>query len=85
MRGDTKYLQTSDDVYIAYQVAGAGAVDVAVDFHMYAGNVDLIWEEPDWGALLAAMAAEVRVILHDRRGTGVSSRNVPPAKFSGFR
>jgi class 3 adenylate cyclase len=53
-------------------------VDVAVDFHMYAGNVDLIWEEPDWGPTIAAISAEARVILHDRRGTGVSSRNVPP-------
>jgi hypothetical protein len=46
---DTRYLQTADGVYIAYQVAGSGPVDVAVDFHMFAGNVDLIWEEPDWG------------------------------------
>jgi class 3 adenylate cyclase len=75
---DTRYLQTADGVYIAYQVAGSGPVDVAVDFHMFAGNVDLIWEEPDWGPTLSQLAEFARVILHDRRGTGASSRNVPP-------
>lgn len=78
MNPETRYLQTADGVYIAYQVAGSGPVDVAVDFHMFAGNVDLIWEEPDWGPVLAGLAEFARVILHDRRGTGASSRNVPP-------
>jgi len=44
----------------------------------YAGNVDLIWEEPDWGPTLVSLAGFARVILHDRRGTGASSRTVPP-------
>jgi class 3 adenylate cyclase/pimeloyl-ACP methyl ester carboxylesterase len=75
---ETRYLRTSDGVYLAYQVVGSGAVDVAVDFHHFAGNVDLIWEEPDWGPTLRGLAEFARVILHDRRGTGASSRNVPP-------
>lgn len=78
MRPETRYLRTTDGVYIAYQVVGSGPVDVAVDFHMFAGNVDLIWEEPDWGPLLVRLSEIGRVILHDRRGTGVSSRNVAP-------
>ena len=63
---------------MAYQVVGSGPVDVAVDFHHFAGNVDLIWEEPDWGPILVGLAGFSRLILHDRRGTGASSRNVPP-------
>lgn len=75
MRPETRYARTADGVYLAYQVVGSGP-DVAVDFHLFAGNVDLIWEEPDWGPLLAASATFARLILHDRRGTGASSRNV---------
>jgi class 3 adenylate cyclase/pimeloyl-ACP methyl ester carboxylesterase len=78
VRPETRYLRTADGVYIAYQVVGAGAADVALDFHHFAGNVDLVWEEPDLGPMLETLAAFARVIVHDRRGTGVSSRNVPP-------
>jgi len=78
VRPDTRYLRTTDGVYIAYQVVGAVSVDVAVDFHHFAGNVDLIWEEPDLAPMLETLARFARVILHDRRGTGASSRNVPP-------
>jgi class 3 adenylate cyclase len=75
---ETHYAKTSDGVYLAYQVVGSGPVDVAMDFHTFAGNVDLIWEEPDWGPSLAGIAEFARLIVHDRRGTGASSRNVPP-------
>ena len=78
MRQDTRYLRTADGVFIAYQVVGSGFVDVAIDFHHFAGNVDLIWDEPDWGQILVSLAGFSRLILHDRRGTGASSRNVPP-------
>src|SRR5438132_11198226 len=74
---DTRYARTPDGVYIAYQVAGDGPIDLAwgVDFF---GNVDLAWEWPTTGPLLRALTDTCRVILHDRRGTGLSSRNVPP-------
>ena len=77
MRAETRYTRTPDGVYLAYQAVGSGP-DVAVDFHLFAGNVDLIWEEPDWGPLLGEVASFARLILHDRRGTGASSRNVEP-------
>lgn len=77
MRPETRYARTADGVYLAYQVVGSGP-DMSVDFHLFAGNVDLIWEEPDWGPLLTEIAEFARVILHDRRGTGASSRNVAP-------
>jgi pimeloyl-ACP methyl ester carboxylesterase len=72
---DTRYARTSDGVYIAYQLAGEGPVDFAWGFD-FSGNVDLAWEWPDTGALLRALARSCRLILHDRRGTGLSSRNV---------
>jgi class 3 adenylate cyclase len=74
---ETRYVKTPDGVYIAYQVAGAGPVDVAADFHSLLSNVDLMWEEPIWQPFMAATAEMSRLILHDRRGLGESSRNVP--------
>jgi len=75
--GETRYLRRPDGVYIAYQTAGEGP-DVVVDLHPQTSNVDLIWEEPTWGVFLRRTAEFSRVVLHDRRGLGVSSRNVPP-------
>jgi class 3 adenylate cyclase len=74
---ETRYVETDDGVFIAYQVVGSGPVDVAVDFHAFAGNVDLIWDEPDWGPLLAGTAEFARLVIHDRRGSGASTRAVP--------
>jgi class 3 adenylate cyclase/pimeloyl-ACP methyl ester carboxylesterase len=74
---ETRFAKTADGVYLAYQVVGSGP-DVVMDFHAFAGNVDLIWAEPDWGPLLKQMSEFVRLIVHDRRGSGASTRNVPP-------
>ena len=74
---DTRYVKTPDGVYIAYQTAGEGPIDLVWQFD-FLGNVDLIWEDPGLGPFLDALTAFCRVILHDRRGTGLSSRNVPP-------
>jgi class 3 adenylate cyclase/pimeloyl-ACP methyl ester carboxylesterase len=75
---ETHYLKTPDGVYLAYQVVGDGPVDISIGFNSDEGNVDLMWDEPDWRPFLVGPAEYARVILHDRRGTGVSSRNVPP-------
>jgi class 3 adenylate cyclase len=75
---ETRYAKTADGLFIAYQVVGSGPVDLVMDFHAFAGNVDLIWEEPDWGPFLVGFTEFARLILHDRRGSGASSRNVPP-------
>src|SRR5262245_61558341 len=78
MTHETRYATTTDGVYLAYQVTGAGPVDVVMDFHAFAGNVDLIWDEPDWGQFLAKVTEFARLIVHARRGSGASTRNVPP-------
>jgi class 3 adenylate cyclase len=75
---DTRFARTRDGVYLAYQVVGSGPVDIVMDFHAFAGNVDLIWDEPDWGPFLEQVTEYARLIVHDRRGSGASTRNVPP-------
>ena len=74
----TAYLRVADGTYIAYQVVGDGPVDIVFGLNLDASNVDLIWEEPDWRPFLLAALEFGRVIVHDRRGLGVSSRNVDP-------
>ncbi len=76
---ETRYLKTSDGVFIAYQVVGEGDPYVAVDFNVSESNVDLMWDEPDWFPYLSGTAEFATLILHDRRGVGVSSRNVRAA------
>jgi class 3 adenylate cyclase len=75
---ETRYAKTADGVYLAYQAVGSGPLDVVMDLHALAGNVDLIWDEPDWGPFLSKMSDFSRLIIHDRRGSGASTRNVPP-------
>jgi len=53
---DTRYAKTPDGVYIAYQVAGEGPVDLAWGFD-FSGNVDLAWEWPLTGSLLQPLRA----------------------------
>jgi class 3 adenylate cyclase len=74
---ETRYATTPDGVYIAYQVTGEGPVDVAWQFD-FLSNVDLVWETTIFGPVFRGIASFARLILHDRRGTGLSSRNVSP-------
>jgi class 3 adenylate cyclase len=75
---ETRFAKTTDGVYLAYQVVGSGPVDVVMDLHAFAGNVDLIWDEPDWGPLLMQITEFARLVIHDRRGSGASTRKSPP-------
>jgi class 3 adenylate cyclase len=73
---EVQYLERPDGVYLAYQVAGEGPVDIA--WQVGDGtNLDVWWEFSwmrDWFEGLASLG---RLILHDWRGFGLSSRNVP--------
>jgi class 3 adenylate cyclase len=74
---DTRYVKTRDGAYIAYQTAGEGPIDLVWNLD-FMGNIDLVWEWPSLGGWLTGLASFCRVILHDRRSTGLSSRNVAP-------
>ena len=72
---DPQYAKTEDGAYIAYQVVGDGPIDIAWQLDFY-GGVETIWEVPWESVWLGGLASFARVILHDRRATGLSSRNV---------
>jgi class 3 adenylate cyclase len=69
---ETRYA-TSGDVCIAYQVTGSGAFDL-VFMPGFVSNLDLWWENPVWVRFFARLAAFSRLILFDKRGTGLSDR-----------
>ena len=74
---DTRYATTSDGAYIAFQAVGDGPVDFVWQFD-WVGNVDLIWQHSIAAPWLRGLSSFSRVILHDRRGTGLSSRTSSP-------
>jgi class 3 adenylate cyclase/pimeloyl-ACP methyl ester carboxylesterase len=79
MRGvdlpDTYYAKTPDGAYIAYQVFGDGPIDV-FSLTDWPGNIDMEQEDPLGAIWFEELASFSRVIAHDRRGVGLSSRNV---------
>ena len=72
MQRVTKYAK-SGDVNIAYQVVGQGPLDLV--FVMgWVSHLDWFWEEPRFAAFLGRLASFSRLILFDKRGTGLSDR-----------
>jgi serine/threonine protein kinase/pimeloyl-ACP methyl ester carboxylesterase/class 3 adenylate cyclase len=63
----------SGDVNIAYQVLGQGDLDLV--FVMgWVSHLDWFWKEPNFAKFLRRLASFARVILFDKRGTGLSDR-----------
>jgi pimeloyl-ACP methyl ester carboxylesterase/DNA-binding CsgD family transcriptional regulator len=60
-------------VRIAYQVVGQGAFDL-VFVPGFISNLDLHWEDEGYSRLLKRLSAFSRLILFDKRGTGLSDR-----------
>jgi pimeloyl-ACP methyl ester carboxylesterase len=56
---------------IAYQVVGEGQLDL-VYVPGFVSNVELMWEEPGYAAFLDRLATFSRLIIFDKRGTGLS-------------
>jgi pimeloyl-ACP methyl ester carboxylesterase len=63
----------SDGVHIAYQVIGDGPLDLVV-VPGWVSNIDCFWEEPSMAQFLKRLGSFARLILFDKRGTGLSDR-----------
>jgi len=68
----TRYAK-SGDINIAYQVVGDGPFDL-VYVPGWVSNIELMWEKPKPARLLERLAGFSRLILFDKRGTGMSDR-----------
>src|SRR5215218_7691395 len=73
----TQYAK-SGDVRIAYQVVGEGPFDL-VFVPGFISNLDAAWEEPHRARVWTRLAAFARLIMFDKRGTGLSDRSVGAA------
>ena len=63
----------SGDVSIAYQVVGHGPRDLVL-VPGWLSNLEVFWEEPGLVRFLERLATFSRLILFDKRGTGLSDR-----------
>jgi pimeloyl-ACP methyl ester carboxylesterase len=66
----TRYAK-SGDVHIAYQVFGSGTTDL-VFVPGFISHIENYWEHPDLARWLRRLATFARVIMFDKRGTGLS-------------
>ena len=68
----TKYAK-SGDVHIAYQVVGQGTQPLVL-VPGWVSHIEYAWEDPSFSRFLRRLASFSRLILLDRRGTGLSDR-----------
>jgi class 3 adenylate cyclase len=71
----TRYARNGD-VSLAYQVFGEGERDILVTFG-WIGSFQSAWEDPGQARWLERLGRLGRVILWDKRGTGLSERVAP--------
>jgi class 3 adenylate cyclase len=69
---ETRYAK-SGDVNIAYQVVGDGPFDL-IHVPMFVSNLELQWEDPAERRYYERLASFCRLIMFDKRGTGLSDR-----------
>ncbi|MEL6252065.1 MAG: alpha/beta hydrolase, partial [Bacteroidota bacterium] len=74
MKPKTKYTK-SGSINIAYQVFGSGPIDL-VYVPGWVSNIDWMWACPELVDFLLELGKMARVILFDKRGTGLSDRIV---------
>jgi class 3 adenylate cyclase len=67
----------SGDASIAYQVVGDGPIDLAV-VNGPASHLEMVWEEPSTTRAFRRLSSFARLVLFDRRGTGLSDPVAKP-------
>jgi len=69
---EIKYAKSAD-VHIAYQIIGNGSIDLVL-VPGWVSNIEIFWEEPGLVRFLQRLSSFSRLILFDKRGTGLSDR-----------
>ena len=73
---ETRYVRTSDGVHVAYQVIGTGPIDF-LWIPGFVSHLELVWEHPPMARFLRRLTSFSRLIMFDKRGTGLSDRVAP--------
>ena len=78
MKPDVQYARNSG-VSLAYQVVGSGPQDLLL-VSGFVSNIEYAWDYPSLARFLSRLAEMSRLILTDRRGSGLSDRfrKAPP-------
>jgi class 3 adenylate cyclase len=74
MTPETRYAK-SGDVSIAYQVLGSGSLDL-IYVMGWVSNIEYYWQEPSVDRFLRRLSSFSRLIIFDKRGTGLSDKLV---------
>jgi class 3 adenylate cyclase len=69
---ETRYTR-SGDVSLAYQILGSGPLDLIL-VPGFVSHLEHGWEEPSYARFLLRLASFSRLIMFDKRGTGLSDR-----------
>ena len=72
---ETRYAK-SGEYHIAYQVVGSGPIDL-VFIPGFISNVEHGWEYPPMAHFYRRLASFARLIIFDKRGTGMSDPVAP--------
>ncbi|MBQ0788265.1 MAG: alpha/beta fold hydrolase [Oceanihabitans sp.] len=75
MKPITKYTK-NNDINIAYQVVGQGDIDL-IFVPGWVSNIDMMWLDNNLSVFLTKLSLFTRLILFDKRGTGLSDRVNP--------
>jgi class 3 adenylate cyclase len=70
---EVRYAKTVDDVHVAYQVLGEGQLDL-VYAPAFVSHLEVFWDEPIVARFMSRLARFSRLIVFDKRGTGMSDR-----------
>jgi pimeloyl-ACP methyl ester carboxylesterase len=73
--GDVRYAR-SGDVSIAYQAVGEGPIDVVM-VPGFPSHLEVMWQQPRVTHLYRRLSSFCRLILLDKRGSGLSDRLSP--------
>jgi pimeloyl-ACP methyl ester carboxylesterase/DNA-binding CsgD family transcriptional regulator len=83
LRPTVRYATTDDGVTIAFSAVGSGPVTIVLVSPL-ASQLEVAWEEPALEHFISRLAACSRVVLLDRRGTGLSDRSTTPDNLPGL-
>jgi class 3 adenylate cyclase len=68
---ETRYAKSGEGAHICYQTVGEGTRDVVL-CRSHWHSVEELWDEPSFAHFLGHVATFSRLILFDKRGTGLS-------------
>ncbi|MDQ3877832.1 MAG: alpha/beta hydrolase [Actinomycetota bacterium] len=74
MQPDTHYALSTGGVNIAYQVVGDRDRDLVLA-PGWIFNLEVVWEHPSFEPFIKRLVRNFRVVVFDKRGTGLSDRD----------